>query len=113
MASIAALDGGTYYHDESLRGARFSRFFDRTIYLPDLLHASLDGIDGLVVTCRSNPDFLRLAAGRLGAFLEGGGLLVAMGACEAHTWLPLEWQSTPTNFWWWLEGSEGRRVGKE
>lgn len=103
MARIAALDGGTYYHDESLRGPRYARFFDRLIYLPELKNASLDGIDALIVTCRSNPDLLRPAADRLTDYLRGGGTLVAMGECEAHTWLPLEWTPTPTNFWWWLE----------
>ncbi len=103
MARLAALDGGTYYHDEALRGARYAHFFDRLIYLPELMEAPLDDLDALIVTCRSNPDWLRPAAARLHAFLAGGGTLVAMGECEAHTWLPLDWTPTAPNFWWWLE----------
>ncbi|HET8726004.1 MAG TPA: hypothetical protein VFO41_00725 [Alphaproteobacteria bacterium] len=103
MARMAALDGGTYYHDESLRGQRFRGYFERTIYLPDLAQAPLGDLDALIVTCRSNPDFLRASADRLRNFLESGKTLVAMGECEAHTWLPLDWTPTPTNFWWWLD----------
>jgi hypothetical protein len=31
---IAATDCGTYFHHESLRGARYAHFFDRLIYMP-------------------------------------------------------------------------------
>lgn len=103
MTRLTALDDGTYYHDETLRGARFGRYFDRVIYLPDFDQEPLDQTEALYVTSRSNPNLLRRHETRLRRYLADGGTLVVMGECEAHTWLPLSWTYTETNFWWWLE----------
>lgn len=105
--TIAAVDAGTYYHHESLFGARFADAFDRIVYVRDLPEADLCGIDVLIVTCRTDPAALRPAFARLRAFLAAGGTLVAMGSTGPHLWLPgVAWTDTPTNFWWWKEGGE-------
>jgi hypothetical protein len=101
---VAALDGGTFYHDEALRGARYRRHFDRTIYLPALGAADLSDIGALIVTCRSNARQLVRFRDRLAAFLRTGGMLAVMGETRPDLWLAgVQWAPRPTNWWWWLE----------
>jgi hypothetical protein len=103
-ARICALDGGTYYHKEALRGPRYREWFHRLIDLRTLPDAALSGCDVLVVTCRSHPGRLRAARDLFARFLAGGGTVVAMSETQSHTWLPnVRWTHRPTNFWWWLE----------
>ena len=88
---------------DDLRRA-LSRAFDRTIYMPELTPAHLEGIKLLIVPDRINPDFLRSRRQILIDFAERGGTLVVLGENQAETWLPgVNWTSRPTNFWWWLE----------
>ncbi len=104
---LAAVDAGTYYHHESLYGARFAGAFDAVIYAPHLPNADLSSIDILLITCRTDPAVLAPAAQNLQRFVAGGGTLVAMGSTGPHSWLPgVSWTDTPTNFWWWKEGGE-------
>jgi hypothetical protein len=104
MARIAATDGGTYYHYESLHGPRYRGQFAELLYLPELGDADFAAFDAIVVTCRSNPDLLAPHAPKFAAFLEQGGTVVAMGETDPAGWLPgIDFRMTPTNFWWWLE----------
>lgn len=103
-ARIYAIDGGTYFHKESLHGPRYRSYFERLIDLRTLQEVDLSACDVLLVTCRSHPGKLRAARGVLADFLATGGTLVAMGETQSHTWLPgVQWSYRPTNFWWWLE----------
>lgn len=105
---IAALDGGTSYHHESLYGPRFARFFDATIYTPELPRADLSPYDMLIVTCRTSPNLMRAAHDKVQEFLADGRTLVLMGECRPDKWLPqVHWTWAPTNFWWWLEEGSG------
>ena len=101
---VAALDGGTFYHHEALRGPRYRYLFDRLIYAPRLGQARLENIDTLVVTCRTNSVLLGRSARMLRGFLDRGGTLVVMGECGLSDWLP-EVRTIPgsANFWWWLD----------
>lgn len=104
MPRIAATDGGTAFHHESLRGVRYARYFDRLIYVPDFRAADLDGLDALIVTCRTNADFLRPHRDAIRGFLARGGTLVACGETDVHLWLDgIRWSPMPTNYWWWLQ----------
>lgn len=101
---IAALDGGTYYHDEGLRGPRYAAAIDRIIYLGDLATCDLGDVDVLIVTCRMHPGPLKANRDKLQAFARAGGLLVTMGETRQELWLDgVAWQTRPTNWWWWLE----------
>lgn len=109
MAKIAATDGGTYFHYETLHQPPFRQYFDDLIYLPDLSATDLTQFDALVVSCRSNPKWLLACQQQLLEYLNQGGTLVIFGDCEAERWLPgVEYHSYPVNFWWWLE-PEGRQ----
>lgn len=101
---IAATDCGTYFHHESLRGDRFAHYFERLIYMPPFQPEDLSGIDALIVTCRTNADFLVPNRAAIRDFLESGGTLVVCGETEPHLWLDnIRWTPTPTNYWWWLK----------
>lgn len=105
MATVAALDGGTYYHHRMLYGERYRGFFDALVYAPDIASHDLHQFDTLVVSCRTDPVVLKPCRAQFRSFLDGGGTLVAMGSTGQQDWLPnVVWHDTPTNFWWWREG---------
>ncbi len=102
--TLAVLDGGTYYHHETIYAPRYRDTFDRAIYMPDLTAADLEDVTVLIVPDRSHPELLRRHRGLFGAFLDRGRTLAVLGENAAETWAPgVVWTSRPTNFWWWLE----------
>ncbi|MEM1050038.1 MAG: hypothetical protein AAGL24_28030 [Pseudomonadota bacterium] len=105
MATIAALDGGTYYHHRTLYEDRYRGFFDHIIYAPAIAAHDLEQFDVVIVSCRTDPVVLIPAKDQFRSFLDAGGTLVAMGSTGQQDWLPnVVWHDTPTNFWWWREG---------
>jgi len=107
---IVALDGGTFYHHEALHGPRFARYFDGTVYTPELRSADLSSYDAMIITCRTSPRLMAEASDIVQRFLADGRMLILMGECRPDRWLPqVSWAPAPTNFWWWLE--EGAELG--
>ncbi|ADZ71206.1 hypothetical protein [Polymorphum gilvum] len=105
MATIAALDSGTYYHHRSLHEPRYRAFFDEIVYVRDLERTDLAAFDIVLVSCRTDPYVLIPRKDQFRRFLDGGGTVVAMGSTGQPAWLPnVVWHDTPTNFWWWKEG---------
>lgn len=101
---LAVLDGGTYYHHETIYGERYRGMFDRAIYTPDLKPELLADVKMLIVPDRTNAHLLRRYAGLFLEFLQQGRTLAVLGENEAHTWAPnVHWSPRPTNFWWWLD----------
>ncbi len=110
MPTLAAIDGGTYYHNRTLNEAPFARYFDERIYVRDLPFARLEDFDAVFVPCRLNAHLIAPLAPQLIAFWRGGGTLVAMGETFQDGWLPdVRMTAVETNFWWWLE--EGADLG--
>lgn len=104
MARIAAIDGGAFYHRESLTGARYRDFFDTLIYVRDLPSADLSPYDAVIATDRVHPRLLASSSAQFQAYLDRGGTVVAMGETRPDLWLPrVRWTYRPTNFWWWLD----------
>lgn len=112
MTRLAVLDAGTYYHHRTIYEPRYRAWFDRIIYTRDLPDTDLENIDILLVSCRTDPSVLRPRREQIGAFLEKGKTVVAMGSTGHPDWLPnVKWTDTPTNFWWWKEGGDiGLRI---
>lgn len=101
---LAVLDGGTYYHAETLYGPRYAGIFDRILYAPDLDEQSLKDVRLLIVPDRTCPRILRQKHHLILAVAERGDTVVVLGENEAHDWVPgMHWLPRPTNFWWWLE----------
>lgn len=106
--TIAAVDGGTYFHHHKLSEPPFGDCFDRLIYIRDLPFADLEGIKVLVLPCRLNADLITPLAGKLKAFMRNGGTLIVMGETFPDRWLPgISFTPCETNFWWWIEGTPG------
>lgn len=104
MARIAAIDAGTFYHCEALRGGRYRGYFSELLYLPELGRADFGAFDAIIATCRSNPNLLARHRSKIAAYLEAGGMIVAMGETGPDQWLPgIDFRSTDVNYWWWLE----------
>ncbi|MDC7789658.1 hypothetical protein PQJ75_25330 [Rhodoplanes sp. TEM] len=105
--TVAVLDGGTFYHHETIFGDRFRDRFDRVIYAPALTASDLTDVTLLIVPDRLNPDLLRRHRPLLTDVLARGRTLVVLGECEAETWAPgVRSAPRPTNFWWWLDPAE-------
>lgn len=102
--SLAAIDGGTFYHHHSLHEPPFDRFFDALIYAPELGRHDLAAHDALIVTCRTPPHLIAPHASAIRRYLDAGGTVVAMGETGSERWLPaVRWTDSELNFWWWLE----------
>lgn len=102
--SFAVLEGGSYFHHESIHGERFRGRIRHSIYAPELQAADLCGFAALVVADRIHPAVLRAKRRVLVEYLGAGGTLVVLGENRAHQWVPqVEWEFRPTNFWSWLD----------
>ena len=112
MPTLAAIDGGTYYHHRTLYEPPFAPFFDTTIYVGDMAEADLEAHSILFLPCRLNADLMASASHRLVEYMDRGGTLVAMGETFPERWLP-GITATPleTNFWWWLEPGASLGIG--
>ena len=112
---IAAVDGGTYYHDDTLRGPRYAAHFDRIVYIRDLPTADLSDIDMLIGSCAADSTSLAKARPVIDGVLARGGTVVVMGANNPNGWIGhyVHWQNVPSNWWWWLDpkASSGLSVG--
>lgn len=100
---IAATHGGTSYHEVGLNDPRWAELIDAKIYLRDLHAADLSAFDTLIITCRSNPDYLEANAEKLQAFANAGNTLMVFGCTDPGRWLP-NISETPVaiNYTWWL-----------
>lgn len=111
---IAAIDGGTYYHQATLHDPLLREYFQQIIYAPELPGSSLEEVDVLFVASRQDPQLMIEAAPTIRAFLDAGKTVVALGESESERWLPgIEWHPREVNFWWWLTpGADSRlRIG--
>lgn len=115
---MAALSGGSAFHERTLHLPRYRRFLEGIVYLGDLGDGDLDPFDVVLVPDRLHLRRLTGAARHLLAVLERGGALVVLGehlmssepTGPARSWLPGAcWEHRPANFWWWLE--RGARSG--
>ncbi|MGF1627687.1 MAG: hypothetical protein ACFCVH_22635 [Alphaproteobacteria bacterium] len=106
---LAIVDNGAFYLHRGLYEPPFAEVFDAVLYLPELSGADFDRRRhaAIVVACRTPPELLVPHAVAIRAFLDAGGMLVAMGETGAHHWLPgVAWVDAPVNFWWWIEGGD-------
>jgi hypothetical protein len=109
VKSLGVVYGGSSYHHRTLNHPKYRGFFSRSIYLPDLEHADLRGLDGLLIPERLHPGRLLSARPRLEDLLTSGKTIVALGEQPKPLLPGVDWEYRPTNFWWWREpgGSSG------
>lgn len=108
MSSVAAIDGGTYFHHHTLAEPPFAPCFDALIYVGDVPETDLSGFDVLFLPCRLNSLLIEPLKDQLVAYMRGGGTLIAMGEIFPDRWLPgIDFTACETNFWWWMTGEKG------
>ncbi|MEM7045138.1 MAG: hypothetical protein AAF543_20205 [Pseudomonadota bacterium] len=108
MVTLAAIDGGTYFHHQSLYEAPFGHYFDERIYVQDVSATDLSACKALLLPCRLNADLIAVFKDQLVDYMRAGGTLVAMGETFPDRWLPgIAFTACETNFWWWVEGLPG------
>jgi hypothetical protein len=101
---IAALDGGTFYHDRAFRDLMAASVIERRIWIRVCDDDALDRVTTLVVPCRSSPAELVRLSETLARFMARGGFLVVMGETRPDLWLKgVELRPCATNWWWWLD----------
>ncbi|MDG4718795.1 MULTISPECIES: hypothetical protein [Thalassospira] len=101
---LIALDGGTGYHKVTFEDPKIAEHIDHVIYIRDLCDDDLIDAAGLIIACRTPAEAIVPHAARIRAFLDRGGLVVAMGDTGQEKWLPdVSREQVETNFWWWLE----------
>ena len=99
---IGALDAGTYYHRAALTDPAVASRLARTVYVPDLDAAALEGLDALIVTCRTPPRRIARVRPLLERFVADGGTLAIMGETDPQEWWPHHrFRRLPVNFTWW------------
>lgn len=104
MTTIAATDGGNYYHHETWHKQPFNQYIDQLIYLPELAETDLTPFDAVIVSCRSNPKFVTPLASKWLDYLNQGGTLVVFADSAVESWLPnIRFHQHEVNYWWWLE----------
>lgn len=110
MPTIAAVDGGTYFHHRTLHGEYFRNCYAEIVYIRDLLHVQLSMFDAIVFPDRLHPGPLIAARDQIRDYLEHGGTISVFGESQSHLWLPgVSFSPRPTNFWWWK--TPGARLG--
>jgi hypothetical protein len=101
--SILAVHPGAYYHIESFESPRYRDYFDRLVRPEELAGVTLEDYAVVLIPCRTPADRLEEHKGRLRAYLDHGGTIVATGESESQLFLPgISFTPQPTNFWWWL-----------
>ncbi len=106
QGGLAAVYGGSASHHRALTTPKYARHLTGgTVYLPELAHTDLTGLDGLVIPERLHHGLLETAAPRVLDLLHTGGTVLAFSGGEPPPgFLPgVRWEHRPTNFWWWLE----------
>ncbi|MBN9063947.1 MAG: hypothetical protein J0H41_16110 [Rhizobiales bacterium] len=100
---IIVLHGGTSYHLMGVEQPPVSDLIDRAIYAPRFRASDLDDAAIAVVACRTHPKHIVPLAADLRAFLDRGGMVVAMGDTQPQLWLPnVRYAAHEPNYWWWL-----------
>jgi len=101
--SILAVHPGASYHIESLEAPRYAGCFDRLVRPEDLPQVVLEDFSVVLIPCRTPADRMLEHAGRLRAYLDAGGTVIATGESDSGIFLPaINFTPQPTNFWWWL-----------
>jgi hypothetical protein len=100
---LAVLDSGTFYHHETIRGARYRDRFDRVLYAPDVTADQIADAAAVIVPDRTHPAILRRKRRLLIDYVHRGGTLIVFAETHSWEWAPeVSWRFQPTDFWWWL-----------
>lgn len=92
---LGILYGGSLPEHKVITDDRFSPWFAKTVYLPDLTSESLADLDGLYVPEGSNHKRLQAVAGTVQGFLERGGTVLLFGD-QPVAWVPgIAWEFCP------------------
>lgn len=103
MRKIAVVYGGHSQHHRTFNEAKYRRYFDRLIYLPEFEQSSLEGIEVLLMPSQLHMELVMKSKDKIRQFAENGGVVVSFGP-QPINWIPEQkWEFRPTNFWWWLD----------
>ncbi|MEK4627321.1 MAG: hypothetical protein ABS944_15705 [Solibacillus sp.] len=103
MRKIAVLYSGHAPHYVTFHEPKFNQYLEKIIYLPHFEEQNLEDMDVLVVPSQLHNKYLLAAAPIIRRFADNGGVVVAFGP-QPWNWIPNQnWETRPTNFWWWLE----------
>jgi hypothetical protein len=101
--SILAVHPGAAYHIESFEAPRYAGYFDRLVRPEALDGIRLEDFSVILIPCRTPADRMVEHAGRLRAYLDQGGTVIATGENDYDLYLPaVRFTAQMTDWWWWL-----------
>lgn len=112
---VAIINSGAGFQIEAIEGPRYAKYFTTVLRPEDITLDALLAHDVLIIPCHTPVHRILPHQDKLLAFLDAGKTLVSTGRSKHEQWLPhIDFESCPTNFWWWLEdgGSLGTKIAK-
>ncbi len=105
----AIITGGAAFHQKFFqnKGGKYADFFDKRVYAAKMEDFCFEDYDYVVLASNLNARFLIPCKERILAYLKGGGHIVSLGDSMKEYLPNIQWQSYPTNFWWWrIKGAD-------
>jgi len=103
MRKIAVLYSGSAHQHRTFTEPKYKQYIEELIYLPNLAAVDLLQYDVLIVPSQLHQRQVSVHLKQIHEFLDSGKIVVALGAQEQDWFKGHNWESRPTNFWWWLE----------
>lgn len=103
VRKIAVMYSGSSQHWRTYKTSEFAQYIDQLIPVRQLEEENLDAFDVLIIPSQSHTGLLDKNIQKIYDFANTGKVVVTFGP-QHRDWLPMHnWESRPTNFWWWLE----------
>lgn len=111
MADLVAVYNGSGPQHYVFHESRFADAFDRIVHQLDLSELDPASVGTLVVPSRMHRENLHAHRHVLESVLDAGGDLLVFGKQPTPVLPGMDFETRPTNFWWWLEedGDSGLR----
>lgn len=111
MGDLVAVYNGSGPQHYVFHESRFAGAFDRIVHQLNLGQLDPENVGTLIVPSRMHRENLHEHSHVLESLLSAGGDLLLFGKQPRPVLPGIDFESRPTNFWWWLEehGDSGLR----
>lgn len=100
----AIITGGSHFNAFffSNKNKKYESFFDKKIYLLDILEYDFKEFDFIALSSRLNSCILNKHKDKFLEYLQNGGSIISFGEIKGDYLPNVIWKDYPVNFWWWL-----------
>jgi len=103
MRKIGVLYSGSSHQYRTFTEPKYRQYLAELLYLPTFDEVDLNGFDVLLVPSQLHRELVTQHLPKIHAFLNSGKIVMALGAQHNPWFSGHNWETRPTNFWWWLE----------